>query len=146
MVPADTPVLAAEPVRWEVEFRCFVLDRTVRAVSPYWRDGASAEGPDGEWEDPRTDAAREFAAAAVTDPVVELPPAVVVDVGLVTGRGWAVVEANAAWGSGIYGCDPAEVLAVVRRACPSVADLRPEDRRWVAAAPGTSLRAAAAGE
>lgn len=30
------------------------------------------------------------------------------------GRGWAVVEQNAAWGSGIYGCDPEEVLEVLR--------------------------------
>lgn len=41
---------------------------------------------------------------------------VVLDIGTISGRGWAVVEANAAWGSGIYGCDPMEVLGVIRHA------------------------------
>jgi hypothetical protein len=36
------------------------------------------------------------------------------DVGVIQHRGWAVVELNAAWGAGIYGCDPDEVLEVVR--------------------------------
>jgi hypothetical protein len=40
----------------------------------------------------------------------------VVDVGRVAGRGWAVVEANPAWGSGLYGCDAARVLPVLRGA------------------------------
>lgn len=42
--------------------------------------------------------------------------AIVVDVGEIFGRGWAVIEANAAWGSGIYGCDPGRVLDVIRHA------------------------------
>lgn len=47
----------------------------------------------------------------------------VVDVGIIQDRGWAVVEQNAACCSGIYGCDPEEVLEVVRysseRSCPN---------------------------
>lgn len=31
-------------------------------------------------------------------------------------RGWAIVEQNAAWGSGIYGRDPARVLDVLQHA------------------------------
>ncbi|MEP0802688.1 hypothetical protein NDI37_21395 [Funiculus sociatus GB2-A5] len=38
------------------------------------------------------------------------------DVGVIQGRGWAVVEQNAAWGAGLYGCDPIEVLEVLRYA------------------------------
>ena len=52
----------------------------------------------------------------LADPRVEFPRAVVLDVGVIAGRGWAVVEQNAAWGSGIYGCDPREVLEVLRYA------------------------------
>ncbi|MDA7887578.1 ATP-grasp domain-containing protein [bacterium] len=32
------------------------------------------------------------------------------DVGLIRGRGWAVVECNECWASGIYACDPTRVL------------------------------------
>ncbi|MCC6737856.1 MAG: ATP-grasp domain-containing protein [Planctomycetia bacterium] len=35
----NAPVLVSEIVDWEVEFRCFVLDRTVLALSVYLRDG-----------------------------------------------------------------------------------------------------------
>ena len=35
-------------------------------------------------------------------------------VGVIAGRGWAVIEQNSAWGSGIYGCDPEQVLQVLR--------------------------------
>jgi hypothetical protein len=134
-IPDDTPVLVAEPVCWDVEFRCFVLDRVVRTTSPYWRDGKSAEDAAGDWTDPWTEAAEAFAAVVLADPAVALPPAVVVDVGVIAGRGWAVVEANAAWGSGIYGCDAAEVLAVVRRSCVPSANIGHEDRHWVAGEP-----------
>lgn len=48
--------------------------------------------------------------------ILDLPRAAVIDVGVIAGRGWAVVEQNAAWGSGIYGCDPQQVLEVLRHA------------------------------
>jgi hypothetical protein len=41
----------------------------------------------------------------------------VIDIGKIVGRGWAVVEANPAWGSGIYGNDPDEVLNVLAKSC-----------------------------
>jgi hypothetical protein len=131
VLPGVTPVLVAEPVRWAVEFRCFVLDRRVVTLSAYLRDGDLAQCPDGTWDDPRTEAALEYAHSVCGDPAVALPPAVVVDVGVIDGRGWAVVEANAAWGSGIYGCDPSAVLTVVRRACVPAAAVAGADRCWV---------------
>jgi hypothetical protein len=60
-----------------------------------------------------------------------LPPAFVVDVGLVEGRGWAVVEFNPAWCSGLLGADPAAVLGVLERACRDADALAEEDRRWL---------------
>jgi hypothetical protein len=56
-------------------------------------------------------------AARVLQQDTSLPHAVVLDVGVIEGRSWAVVEANAAWGSGLYGCDASQVLRVVHRAC-----------------------------
>ncbi len=60
--------------------------------------------------------AESFVRGVVADGRVDLPRAAVLDVGVIAGRGWAVVEQNAAWGAGLYGCDPAEVLAVIRHA------------------------------
>ena len=57
----------------------------------------------------------EFLATVLADSAAPLPPAVVVDVGLIEGRGWAIVEANAAWGAGICGCDPRRILPILRR-------------------------------
>lgn len=42
-----------------------------------------------------------------------LPRAMVVDVGFVADRGWAVIEFNAAWGAGLNGCDPEKIVAVI---------------------------------
>jgi hypothetical protein len=52
-------------------------------------------------------------------------------VGLIAGRGWAVVEANHCWGAGIYGCDPPAVLEVLRAAFVREANVAADDRRWV---------------
>ncbi|MFB4299806.1 ATP-grasp domain-containing protein [Actinomadura sp. NTSP31] len=123
-VPGDTPVLVGEPVEWEVEYRCQVLDGEVVAMSPYLRNGELALTGDGRWEATRDGEAREYAGTLLAE--VPLPPAIVVDIGLVKGRGWAVVEANAAWGAGLYGCDPQAVLRVLARACAPA----PSDREW----------------
>jgi len=60
-----------------------------------------------------------------------LPPAFVVDVGLVEGLGWAVVEFNPAWCSGLLGADPAAVLGVLERACRDADALDAADAAWV---------------
>lgn len=135
LLPDATPVLMAEPVQWVVEFRCFVLDRKVEALSPYQRYGELAQTSDGRWPASETERqeALNFAVAVLSDTKVLFPPAVVLDVGIIEGRGWAVIEANAAWGSGIYGCDPAAVLRVVQRACVLKCQLSSADRPWLLA-------------
>jgi ATP-grasp domain, R2K clade family 2 len=59
---------------------------------------------------------RAFVETILADDRIEIPAATVIDVGIIRGRGWAVVEQNAAWGSGLYGCDPLKVLEVLRSA------------------------------
>lgn len=114
--PGDMAVLVSEPVEWEAEYRCFCRDGQVMTVSPYLRSGVLARETDYQ-------ATREELAAVTTytnrvlSSVTEFTPqSEVIDVGQIRGRGWAVVEANAAWGSGIYGCDPDAVLEVLRGA------------------------------
>ncbi|AKF10401.1 hypothetical protein DB32_007550 [Sandaracinus amylolyticus] len=65
---------------------------------------------------------------------VALPPTVVIDVGRIEGRGFAVVEANAAWAAGICGCDPDAVLRAVARTCVPTSSLDDITRRWARAA------------
>jgi hypothetical protein len=129
----EYPVLISEPVRFEVEYRFFILDRAIATGSIYIRGGAIARSGEGEWPaDPAdTAAATEFLAGMLGDPAVQLPAAVVIDVGRVQDRGWAVVEANPAWASGICDADPLLVLPVLRRAAVQRAAVGAEDRRWV---------------
>ena len=120
-LPETLPVLVAEPVEWAVEIRCFVLDRRVVALSSYARSGRSAQSASGDW--PFLPAEREqaldFLGTALEDPTVALPAAVVVDIGVIVGRGWAVVEANEAWAAGLYGCEASAILPVLARASVS---------------------------
>jgi hypothetical protein len=59
-----------------------------------------------------------FVRAVLADGRVDLPRTAVLDVGVISGRGWAVIEQKAAWGSGLHGCDPVQVLEVLRHATP----------------------------
>jgi hypothetical protein len=124
--------LIAEPVLWEIEFRFFLLERRVMTGSSYWRGDRSTRRSDGSWEAwPAERAeAEDFLQSLLADPAVHLPPAIVVDVGRIVGRGWAVLETNAAWAAGIYGCDPLQILPVLARACVRRSDLSDEDARW----------------
>lgn len=87
----STPVLVTEPVQWECEVRCLVLEGRVLSCSVY-----EGEGSPGE--------ARQFARTFAEHHDVACT--YVLDVGRVRGRGWGVLEANPVWGAGLNGCDP----------------------------------------
>ncbi len=131
--PDDYAVLVSEPVHWAVEYRCFVLERELVALSVYLRDGLLAKSASGEWlRDAGEEAEAEaFCTMLLRDSAVPIPPACVIDVGVIAGRGWAVIEANPAYGSGIYGCDPRAVLTVVNRATLRASEVGDADRPWV---------------
>jgi ATP-grasp domain, R2K clade family 2 len=131
------PVLVSEPVLWDGEFRCFVLEKRVAAISIYSRNGDLVETEHGNWPASPSELkdALTFASSVLQDARVIFPPAGVMDVGVIEGQGWAVVEANACWGAGIYGCDPRSVLQTLARACVRRAAVTDADRRWVIARP-----------
>jgi len=112
----EMPVLVSEVVEWEVEFRCFVLDRSVRTFSVYLRKGRVQQEAGFVHSEVEESQLLEFMSKVLADPRIDLPRATVVDAGIIKDKGWAVVEQNAAWGSGIYGCDPEQVLEVLRYA------------------------------
>jgi hypothetical protein len=116
-MPDEDPVLVSAPVAWAAEFRFFVKDRRVRAWSPYWLNGALArDGDDWVVEPEHAAATGCLVERLLADPRVDLPAALVIDAGVMDGIGPAVVEANEASGSGIYSCDPRDVLDVLRAA------------------------------
>ncbi len=108
-------VLVSAIVEWEVEYRCFLLEGRVLAASSYWRGEVSTRNETGAYPSPPDELQ---AAIALAEKVARCKPnfgahGVVVDVGIIHDFGWAVVEANPAFGSGIYGCDAEKVLEVV---------------------------------
>jgi hypothetical protein len=109
-------VLMAEPMQFVDEFRCFMLDGRVQTVSPYKRSGTLAEETNYAATSEELAAAQAFAESIMGDARVPSLPVIALDVGTTVNQRWAVVEANGAWGSGIYGCDPDAVLDVLRRA------------------------------
>jgi hypothetical protein len=94
----EQAIFVAEPVSLTAEVRCFVLDGQVLDGAIYESEGSVADA---------------IAFVRSLADFVSLPRAVVVDVGYVSDRGWAVVEFNAAWGAGLNGCDSKRVLPAV---------------------------------
>ena len=116
----DNPVLVSEVVVWESEFRFFMLDGKALTGSVYFRFGESAEG-NGEWPcgEEEFAQARETAERAYADCSEGLPAGVVIDTGYIQGSGWSVIEANPAWGSGLYGSEAVSVLKVLEKTAVS---------------------------
>lgn len=109
------PVLVSEIVEWEVEYRCFLLEGRVLTASSYWRGELSTRDATGNYPSPPDEmrAAIELAEKVTRKNRKFGRFAIVIDVGIIRDFGWAVVEANPAFGSGIYGCDPEQVLKVI---------------------------------
>lgn len=110
------PVLVSDLVEWDAEFRCFILDRALHTFSVYSRGGELQREHGFHSSSVEDDALRAFVDRMLADPRVILPKATVLDVGTLRDGRWACVEQNAAWGAGIYGCNPQRVLDVVRAA------------------------------
>ena len=127
-----TPVLIAESVHWEIEFRFFVRERAIMTSSSYWRGDQCTRREDGEWQrwPAEEHKAHDFLHTLLADPAVPLPPAIVIDVGKIAGRGWAIIKANPAWAAGLSSCDHLKVLSVLERACVRRRALSGDDARW----------------
>lgn len=87
-LPPETLVLTSEPVVWKTEYRCFIWDRCIAAMSVYMRFGELAQDANGNWPaaESESEEAIRFAEAVLADASVELPDAMVMDVGLAMKR------------------------------------------------------------
>ncbi|WP_225888717.1 ATP-grasp domain-containing protein [Myxococcus xanthus] len=97
----ETPVLSSEVVTLRAEARAWVLNGHVVTCALYEGDGDLTE-------------ARAFLDTVARSPM--LPRTCVLDAAWVEGRGWALLEANAAWGAGLNGCDAAEAARCIAEA------------------------------
>lgn len=119
-IPDNTPTLVSDVVEWDIEYRCFMDGSKVKTWSSYLFYG--------EINDPRyhymVDAYQEHPAGFVNRMMADMNrwgefPTVpcTIDVGLIRGKGMAVIETNQCWAAGTYGCDPMEVLSVLEHSC-----------------------------
>lgn len=121
VVPDDTPTLVSEVVNFDLEYRCFVLHGYVLTWSnyvcyehiadpKYW-DMIPIMSGKKKFDRLTPD---EFVTELCRSHIVTAPS--VVDVGRIPGKGWAIIETNQAWASGLYGCDPGQALRVMEQA------------------------------
>ncbi|MEE1751567.1 ATP-grasp domain-containing protein [Streptomyces sp. SP18CS02] len=128
-VDPQTPVLVSDVVEFTTEHRLYLFGGVVHTGSRYAQRGRLDPGP------LPADAAA-FGAALLAACGDTLPTAIVVDVGEVDGH-WAVIEANAAWASGMYHADPQHVLDVVLAAAGPATSVTERNRPFLRHPGGT---------
>lgn len=129
-ISRDLTLLISEPVIWELELRFFILERQIATFSPYFQYGQLAQ-KNNEWyatEDELLEA-QQFMQQMLKDKNIDIPPAIVIDIGKINGRGWGVVETNPVWAVGLYGCDPKKILPVLERACIPIHKIKNKDAK-----------------
>lgn len=119
IVSNDTPTLVSDVVHFDLEYRCFVKD-----YAKTWSNYICHE----HLADPKfwymVPMEEEYLPNNIVDNALDDSRAIglvtvpsVVDVGRIPGKGWAIIETNQAWASGLYGCNPLTALKVMRDAC-----------------------------
>lgn len=120
-IPLDTPTLVSDVVEFDLEYRCFV-DKRVRTWSNYIMFDHVADPrfwnmvPLEEERLPHDFVDDFLHDSEFHDFGITTVPSVI-DVGRIKGKGWAIIETNQAWASGLYGCGPMQVLKVLEKSC-----------------------------
>lgn len=114
IISNDYPVLVSDEVEFELEYRCFVMDGQVKTWSNYLHRG-EINSLDKAYVLPADlEPVTDFANRMLKSMPDTVPS--VVDFGVIKGKGWAVIETNEAWASGLYHCDPEQALNVIAEA------------------------------
>lgn len=117
------PTLVSEVVSWDLEYRCFIGqdDQYQDSIIVTWSNYLFH----GEINVPKLHRMipgdLEHILFFMTELLDycdrhKLSVPCVIDVGVIPGKGWAVIETNPAWASGLYGCDPTDALKVMEQA------------------------------
>ncbi|MEU7136016.1 ATP-grasp domain-containing protein [Streptomyces sp. NPDC046261] len=133
-VDPRTPVLVSDVVEFAAEYRLHLLDGIVHTGSQYAERGKPRLGP-------LSPEALAFGAELLAGCGHTLPTAIVVDVGVTDGR-WAVIEANAAWASGLYTADPRRALDVILQATGPASAVTARNRPYLRTPAGSPPRPA----
>lgn len=124
-VDPDCPCLISDVVAFDIEVRCYCQDGDPVAAQQYRLYGDRSE------ESAHEDAVA-FAREVLRSERDNLPSSVVLDVGWIDGHGWAVVEANPLYSSGIYaGVDAVSLLPLILRAAGPTSLLSDRDRPFL---------------
>ncbi|WP_265131388.1 ATP-grasp domain-containing protein [Chryseobacterium oranimense] len=110
----NSMIFTSEVVEWELEVRCFVLNKEIKTHSSYWRNNVFDTDPLSETEQKDL---FEFFNNFIQQYSETIPKAIVLDFGIIKGQGWALIEANPAWCSGLYVCDAEKALEVIVESC-----------------------------
>lgn len=119
-IPDDYPCLVSEIVEFTMEYRCFV-GKGESSHYPFTWSNYLFHGQINEPHLHRMIPADlehidDFMNWVLWDCFKkEMSGPAVIDVGVIPGKGWAVIETNQAWASGLYGCDPMEALKVMEQ-------------------------------
>ena len=110
-------VLYSEIVGFEIEYRFFIANRKIYACCMYALYGKLAKQNNIWLENTEAQEQASFFVNYICENLsVELASALVLDVGrLRNSLKWAIVEANPAHASGLYFCDPEQVLEVLKK-------------------------------
>lgn len=123
-IDPECPIIVSEVVAFDWEVRLHVLDRKVVTAADYLMIGEDSDRAIAE--------AKEWVQDLLSDPALDLPSAVVLDVGHMEERSVGVVEANAVYASGMYNeADRDAVLDLVLRAAGPLSLVSEEDRKYL---------------
>lgn len=123
-IDPECPIIVSEVVSFEWEVRLHILDRRVVTAADYLLIGEDPEAAMAE--------AKEWVQDLLNEPALDLPSAVVIDVGCMEGLGVGVVEANAVYASGMYNeADRDAVLDLVLRAAGPASLVAEADRKYL---------------
>lgn len=98
----ETRIIISEEVIIESEVRAFVLNDKIETLAFYEGNGDIEQ-------------AKSFLDNFIAENEEKLPVTLVIDVGYIKDRGWAVIETNAAWGAGLNGCEPFAVARCIEK-------------------------------
>lgn len=107
----EIPVLVSDEMNFTSEYRCFVKNRQVVTACCY---SFKKDINKKEHHLRNNDAVIGFVNDMLKDETIECAPGAVIDVGRFKKDTYAVIEANPAWASGLYGCELVAVLDVLK--------------------------------
>ena len=110
----DQYVYTSNVVEWNCEVRTFIQDYEIKTQSTYLKNGKYFIDSNIPID---KDGFVTFVNEFLNDSKIKLPKAIVVDFGYIKDLGWALIEANPVYSSGIYACDPEKVLEVIINSC-----------------------------